>query len=163
MPWVDGNTHDQRLSAMPNPVGYIWEENHGSNGPPGWDPQLYWPWEDVRLFLTFIPARMRSVPDRAVILMYKPLNQPPPLVNPLGLRPVSLQRLMCWCCGPSRANACPIGERLVGCCSHCATVLSFPAVVPANPGEFSTTHGRTHLLDRSNQIQMDIATTAEVS
>ena len=70
MQWVDGNTHDQRLSAMPNPVGYIWEENHGPNGPPGWDPQLYWPWEDVRLLLTFIPAQMRSVPDRAVMLMW---------------------------------------------------------------------------------------------
>ena len=89
--WVDTNTNDRRLSEMPNPVGYMWDEIHPPQGPPGWDPIMFGPWEDGRLLLTFLPARMRSAPDRAVVIFYKTSNQPPPAVNPLGLRPLSLQ------------------------------------------------------------------------
>ena len=66
MPWVDSATHDQRLAGLPNPIAFIWDEVHPPQGPPGWDPVQYWAWEDVRLLLTFIPARMKSAPDRAV-------------------------------------------------------------------------------------------------
>ena len=45
--WVNTNTNDQRLSAMPNPICYMWEENHPPAGPPGWDPVLYWPWNAI--------------------------------------------------------------------------------------------------------------------
>ena len=162
MPWIDNATNNQRLAGMPNPEGYIWDEIHPPHGPPGWDPNLYWPWENVRLLLTLVPARMRSVPDRAVVLMYKPVDQPPPSVNPLGLRPPSLQCLMCWCCGPAKANACPIGERLVGTCSHCATVISFASIVPADPTVITTTHRNTALLDRANPRQMDVETLREI-
>ena len=110
MPFVGSNTHDQRLRAMPNPIAWVWDEVHPAGGPPNWDHQLYWPWENVRLLLTFVPSRMRSVPDRAVVLMYKPMHQQPPNVNPLGLRPHNLQRLMGYCCGAARANSCPVGE-----------------------------------------------------
>ena len=110
MPFVDSNTHDQRLRAMPDPIAWVWDEVHPAGGPPNWDHQLYWPWENVRLLLTFVPSRMRSVPDRAVVLMYKPMHQQPPNVNPLGLRPHNLQRLMGYCCGAARANSCPVGE-----------------------------------------------------
>lgn len=164
LPWVDSATHDQRLSAMPNPIGYIWDEIHPPHGPPGWDQQRYWPWEDVRLLLTFIPSRMRgSVPDRAVVLMYRPFNLPAPSANPLGLRPQNLQHLMSYCCGASQANACPVGERLVGTCSHCAAAICFTAVYPGNPGAFSTTHRGVRLLDRKNPQQMDTSIVAEVS
>ena len=74
MPFVDSNTHDQRLRAMPNPIAWVWDEVHPAGGPPNWDHQLYWPWENVRLLLTFVPSRMRSGPDRAVVLMYKPMH-----------------------------------------------------------------------------------------
>ena len=110
MPFVDSDTHDQRLRAMPNPIAWIWDEIHPAGGPPNWDHQLYWPWENVRLLLTFVPSRMRSCPDRAVVLMYKPMNTPLPNVNPLGLRPASLQRLMRYCCGSARPSSCPVGE-----------------------------------------------------
>ena len=56
MQWVDSAVNDQRLSQAPNPTGYIWDEVHPPNGPPGWDPQRYWQWEDARLLLTFIPS-----------------------------------------------------------------------------------------------------------
>ena len=141
----------------------MWDEVHPPHGPPGWNPIQYWPWVNGRLLLTFLPARMRTAPDRAVVIFYIPDNQPPPAVNPLGLRPPSLQRLLCWCCGPSKPTACPVGERLVGCCSHCAASLSFAAVVPADPAAFLTTHRGMRLLDRRNPIQQDIATTTEVS
>ena len=163
MAWVDSATNDQRLSGMPNPVGYVWNENHPPQGPPGWDPILYWPWEYVRFLLTFLPARMCISCDRAVIIMYRTCDQPPPQANPLGLRPASLQRLMGWCCGPSRADTCPIGERLVGCCTHCATSLWFSAVIPMDPTAFTTTHHGTHLMDRRNHLQMDVETASEVS
>ena len=67
---------------------------------------------------------MPSVPDKAVVLMYKPMHLPPPNANPLGLRPVSLQRLMSYCCGSAQANSCSVGERLVGACSHCVVALT---------------------------------------
>ena len=45
MQWVDSATHDQRLAALPNPIAYIWDETHPPQGPRGWDPVQYWPWE----------------------------------------------------------------------------------------------------------------------
>lgn len=164
MPWVSSAVNDQRLSAPPNPIGYIWDEVYPPHGPPGWDPQRYWPWENARLLLTFIPSRMRSVADRAVVLMYRPFNLPAPAANPLGLRPQNLQHLLSYCCGSSQqAHACPVGERQVGACSHCAAALCFTAVYPANPAAFTTTHRGVRLVDRKNPAQMDAATLAEVS
>ena len=163
MPFVDSDTHDQRLLGMPNPVGYMWDEVHPPAGPPNWDPNLYWPWENVRLLLTYVPSRMRNVPDRAVVLMYRPVHLPPPIANPLGLRPLNLQRLMGYCCGSAAHNACPVGERLVGACSHCATALSLSSVIPANPAAFISTHRGVRLLDRKNINQMDTATLTEVT
>ena len=163
MPWVDSATHDQHLAGIPNPIGFMWEENHPANGPPGWNPQLYWPWVNHRMLLTFIPSRMRTVPERAVVLMYVPVNQPQPIANPLGLRPASLYGLLSYCCGSAHPHSCPIGEGLVRACGHCTTVLSLAAVLPANPQQFSTTHRGTRLLDRRNPIAMDISTAAEVS
>ena len=159
MPWVSSAVNDQRLSAPPNPIGYMWDEVHPPNGPPGWDPQRYWQWENARLLLTFIPSRFKSGPERAVVLMYRPLNIPAPAANPLGLRPQNLS----YCCGAAHANACPVGERLVGACSHCAAALCFTAVYPGNPAAFTTTHRGVRLVDRKNPDQMDTATLAEVS
>ena len=163
MQWVDSATHDQRLTALPNPIAYIWDENHPPQGPPGWDPVQYWPWEDIRLLLTFIPSRMKSGPDRAVVLMYKPFPLSPPMANPLGFRPRNMQYLMSYCCGGAQPTSCPVGERLVGCCSHCTTVLCLSMVLPANPGVITTTHKGVRLLDRKNPQQMDEETLAEVS
>ena len=155
MPWVDSDTNDQRLRGMPNPSAIMWDEIHGAGGPPGWNAQLYWPWEDVRMLLTTVPSRMRSVPDRAVVLMYKPIHLPPPNFNPLGLRPRSLQRLMSYCCGTAQQNSCPVGERLVGACSHCVVALTLSAVYPGQPNLFSSTHRGVRLVDRKNLQPMD--------
>ena len=164
MPWVGNATHDQRLAALPNPIAYIWDEIHPPQGPRGWDPVQYWPWEDVRLLLTFIPSRMKgNVPDRAVVLMFKPFNLSPPLANPLGLRPRNLHYLMSYCCGAAQQTSCPVGERLVGCCSHCTTALCLSTVLPANPGVITTTHKGARLLDRKNPQQQDEETLTEVS
>ena len=103
MAWVNSAVNDQRLSAPPSPVGYMWDEVHPPQGPPGWDPQQYWPWVDARLLLTLIPSRMRNLHDRAVVLMYIPVNLPAPAANPLGLRPQNLLRLLSYCCGSAQA------------------------------------------------------------
>ena len=164
MPWVDSATHDQRLAGLPNPIAFIWDEVHPPQGPPGWDPVQYWAWEDVRLLLTFIPARMKSAPDRAVVLMYKPFHLcPPPMANPLGLRPRHLQYLLSYCCGGAQPTSCPVGERLVGCCSHCTTAIYLATVHPAFPALLSTSHRGVRLLDRKNPQQLDQATLTEVS
>ena len=47
--------------------------------------------------------------------------------------------------------------------SSLGTALSFTTVVPMDPTTFSTTHKVVHLLDRKNQLQMDICTVSEVS
>ena len=172
MPWVDSDTNDARLAAIPNPTGFIWDEIHPVQGPPGWDAAKYWPWENVRLLLTFIPSRMRSVPDRAVVIMFKPQYLPPlhplqplgpPVANPLMVRSANVQCIFSYCCGSARASSCPIGERLVGACCHCATAICLASVYPNNQAAFSTTHKRVRLLDRKNQPQMDSATVAEMS
>ena len=164
LPWVDSATHDQRLAGLPNPIAFIWDEVHPPQGPPGWDPIQYWAWENVRLLLTFIPARMKSAPDRPVVLMYKPFPAcPPPMANPLGLRPRNLQYLLSYCCGGAQPNSCPVGERLIGCCSHCTTAIYLSTVHPAFPALLSTSHRGVRLLDRKNPQQLDLATLTEVS
>ena len=89
--------------------------------------------------------------------------QKSPAVNPMGLRSLSLQRLMCWCCGPSKPKDCPKCEYLVGCCSYCATVIAMATDIPADPTAFMPTHYGVCLLYRSNPFQMDTTTAAEVS
>ena len=64
--FVDLNTKDEAMQQLPTVIGYIWDETHGQAGPMGWNPQLYWPWEDVRMLLTFLPARMKADKMRAV-------------------------------------------------------------------------------------------------
>ena len=162
MPWVDSATNNQRLRAMPNPQAWVWDEIH-PNGPPGWNQNLYWPWEDVRLLLTFIPSRMRTTPPRAVVLKYRPVHLPHPVANPLGLRPVNLQRVFSYACGNAQANSCAIGERLVGACGHCTVALTLAGVYPGNQGLFCTTHRDVHLLDRKNNPNMDATTLTEMS
>ena len=51
VPFVNLLTTDLLLSQLPNVNAYVWDEVYGPLGPPGWNPVLYWPWEDVRLIL----------------------------------------------------------------------------------------------------------------
>ena len=88
---------------------------------------------------------------------------PPPMANPLGLRPRNLQYLLSYCCGGAQPNSCPVGERLVGCCSHCTTAIYLSTVHPAFPALLSTSHRGVRLLDRKNPQQLDQATLTEVS
>ena len=85
--FVNLNTQDQDMQLLPTLVGCVWDETYGDNGPPGWDPNLYWPWEDVRLLLIFIPAHMKADIMRAVVLMYKPVTMNLPVSN--NIIPVS--------------------------------------------------------------------------
>ena len=151
--FVNLNTQDQDMQLLPTLVGYVWDETYGDNGPPGWDPNLYWPWEDVRLLLIFIPAHMKADRMRAVVLMYKPVTMNLPVSNNMGFRSAQMSRLKSWCCGPSdRSDSCPPGERLAGACCHCSSALYIAGVLAYNPNVFSSTDRGCHLLDRaSNQ------------
>ena len=114
------------------------------------------------MLLSFIPARMRSVPDRAVVIMFNPVNHQQLLPNPMGFRPPNLHGLLSWCCGPSRADSCPLGERLACPCSHCATVLHLGLFLAGNPAFFETTHREVQLLDRGAPVPRNLETAFEV-
>ena len=72
------------MLLLPNHQAYIWDEIHGPQGPPGWDREMFGIWEDVRLLLTFVPARMKSDQMRSVVIMYRPVNGPTSIYNNLG-------------------------------------------------------------------------------
>ena len=148
--FVNLNTYDQDMKQLPAVIGYVWDEFHGINGPPGWDPNVYWPWEDVRILLMFIPAHMKADKTRAVVLMYKPLTMNLPTHNNMGFRSAQLSRLKSWCCGPSdKSDSCPPGERLAGACCHSSSALYIAGVLAHNPHLFSSKHRGCHLIDRA--------------
>ena len=160
MPFVDIATHNARLALAPNPDAWVWDENHGPGGPPGWDANLYWPWVDCKMLLSFVSPRMRNSAERAVVLMYQ---DNPPLVNPMGYRPANLHGILSYCCGPCKSTGCPVGERLAGICSHAATVMYAGCVLPHHPAMFQTTHRNVQLIDRRNPFMMDVEILSEVS
>ena len=83
----------------------------------------------------------------------------PPIVNPLGFRPVILRRIFSYLCGTAHANSCPV----VGACSHCVTALTLAPVYPGHPDELCLTHRGVRLVNRKNPQQMEVATVSEVS
>ena len=108
--FVNLNTRDQDMQLLPTVRGYVWDEIHGPNGPPGWDANVYWAWEDVRMLLMFIPAHMKADKMRAVVLMYRPVHMKVSRQNNMGFRAAHMRRLKGWCCGPSdRSDSCAIG------------------------------------------------------
>ncbi len=124
---------------------------------------MFWPWEDCRMLLTFMPARMKSEVLHPVLLMYHPVTAPLPRVNNMGFRPLPLTRLKCWYCGPARTQAsCPIGERLVGCCPHVSASLFCAAVLPNNINVFKTTYRGCHVIDRKSTQGIDRKTYNEI-
>ena len=147
--FVDLATQDQDMQQLPTIEGYIWDEVHGPNGPPGWDPQLFGPWENVRIILLFIPAHMKADKMRSVVLMYKPVGVNL-IYNNMGFRSPQMARLKYWCCGPSdRSDSCAPGERLAGACCHCSSALYISGVLSHNPNAYSSKYRRCHLFDRA--------------
>lgn len=161
-PYINVQVRDQQLRQLPHVEAYVWEEVHGAGGPPGWNNAAFWPWEDVQFLLTFIPARMKADKKRSVVFMYKPQRMPLPVTNNMGFRTPNMSRLKCWICGPAAGDACPLGERLAGCCSHCSTAVYLAAVLPNNPNLFVSHHRSCQLLDRANPQRLDEDLVAEV-
>ena len=104
-PYVNLQVSDQLLEQLPHVDAYIWDEHYGHQGPPGWNSAAYWPWEDVRFLLAFIPPRMKQGKLRAVVLMFRPSNMPLPVTNNMGFRTPDMSRLKCWICGPAAVIA----------------------------------------------------------
>ena len=64
-------------------------------------------------------------------------------------RDPGLRGLKGWICGPCTGNnLCPVGERLVGCCSHVATAVYIACGVAFDPGWHRSTHVPGNLLHR---------------
>ena len=139
------------MQLLPTVRGYVWDEIHGPNGPPGWDANVYWAWEDVRMLLMFIPAHMKADKMRAVVLMYRPVHMKVSRQNNMGFRAAHMRRLKGWCCGPSdRSDSCAIGERLAGACCHSSSAVYLAGVLSHHPHLFSSSHRTCHHIDRAN-------------
>ena len=114
---------------------------------------------------------LSSLPRKSFALPMPHLHEPSPCARHCfaHAQAIALRMrapLLCACAGHYTAhvhNSCPVGERLVGACSHCVTALTLASVYPGHPNEFCSTHRGVQLVDRKNPQQMDIATVSEVS
>ena len=106
----------------------FWGETHPPQGPRGWDPVQYWPWEDVRLLLTFIPSRMKSGPDRAT----PPSSAYGKSIGFATKKPAILDVLLLW---RSSANFLPCWRATGGVLlslHHCSLAINGPSCQPRN-------------------------------
>ena len=97
--------------------------------------------------------------------MFTPLQLPETNINYLDL-PINhaptLKRILCYNCGPCNATGCPIGSRLVGICSHVATVLKIGCQIAFNPNIFNSTHRPINILSRSQSDNLNVLLASEV-
>ena len=88
--------------------------------------------------------------------MYVPEGQPV-VHNWMGYRQVEAARIKAVCCGPSRANNCPVGARTVAPCAHGGAVLYAGCVLANNPQLFRTTHKRVNMVDPGSGLPLQYA------
>jgi hypothetical protein len=117
--------------------------------PPGWNAQLYGPWEPVSvLTVPGIPSRYKSgtVHDHISIIAYVPVNRV--LVNPaVGFLSPPLQRIKMMLCGPRKDGMCKLGARLSPPCVHNHTGIFLAGVLANNPGAHRSTFKCLHTVD----------------
>ena len=93
LPFISHAVSKQQMMQLPNIEGFAWDEIHPAQGPPGWNEQLFWRWENVRLLLVFVPAKMKSDTLRSVIIMYRPVGGPTSINNNFGFQSPILARI----------------------------------------------------------------------
>ena len=117
--------------------------------PPGWNAQLYGPWEPVSvLAVPGIPSRYKSgtVHDHISVIAYVPANRV--LVNPaVGFLSPPLQRIKMVLCGPRKNGMCKLGARLSPPCVHNHTGVFLAGVLANNPGAHRSTFKCLHTVD----------------
>ena len=124
---------------------YIFEQQ---NPPRNYDPVRFGPWECCQVLLVpEIPSKNRGSREYKVVVLYVPTSQPVVHPNWMGYRQPAATRIKAVCCGPSRANCCPVGARTVAPCSHGAATLFAGCCLSWNPQLFSTTHSTMNLMD----------------
>ena len=62
----------------------------------------------------------------------------------MGYRDPAVRRILMVCCGPSAANACPVGARTICPCSHSVFCLMVGCVAPTHPAAWHSTHGSSN-------------------
>ena len=65
----------------------------------------------------------------------------------MGYRQASTARIKAVCCGPSRANACPVGARTVAPCAHGTSILFAGCCLSNNQNLFKSTHRAVNIVD----------------
>ena len=122
------------------------------NPPTNYDVQRFGPWEPVNVLLVpEIPSKHKGAQEYKVVIMYVPTSQPL-LHNWMGYRQPSTARIKAVCCGPSKANCCPIGARTVAPCAHSASCLLAGCIISADPTKYNSTHKEVNLMDPGTRL-----------
>ena len=102
-----------------------------------------------------INRRNKGDKEYKVALMYVPTSSPQAVHNWMGYRFPNQQRIKAICCGPSKANGCPVGSRTVSPCAHGAFALFAGSCMAFNPLLFKTTHKSGNYLDPGFGLPID--------
>ena len=117
--------------------------------PDNWSDEDYGIWFARRLLLIEIPS-LHKADKHLVVLAYVPDDPawndgvPHDFPNRLGFTQEGLRNLVGYAC---LRDECPIGLRLLGCCSHVATAVMLLGVFQHDPETFSTKHKHLNYLE----------------
>ena len=144
IPWLDFHALSSTLPQSKKV--FIYDQ---IDRPNNWSDVDYGVWFARRLLLIELPS-LHKADQHLVILSYVPDDPvwndrvPQDLPNRLGFIQEGLKNLVGYAC---LRDSCPIGLRLLGCCSHVATAVMLLGVFSHNPDAFSSTHKQINYLD----------------
>ena len=129
---------------------YIFRQD---NPPVNYDVVRFGPWEPCNVLLVpELPSKHTARRKYKVVIMYVPTSLPLRNNSWMGYRQASTARIKAICCGPSRANYCPVGARTVSPCSHSTTCLFIGCCLAVNPQLFRTTHTPLNMVDPGSSL-----------
>ena len=121
--------------------------------PQNWKPELFGEWYARRIVLAEIPS-LHSGKTHKVVISYLPQSWPLPKnhVNRFGFHHEPLNRIVGWgCVGPW----CRVGSRVLGCCSHVATLAVYLGIYAYQPLLFKTTHAEINYFHVRNATSLN--------
>ena len=102
-----------------------------------------------------INSKHKGDKEYKVCIMYVPTSTPNVQHNWMGFRQPEAQRIKAICCGPSKANSCPVGSRTVSPCEHGGYALFAGCCMAYQPQLFKTTHRNVNMLDAGSGLPID--------
>ena len=144
IPWLDFHALSSTLPQ--DKKVFIYDQ---INRPNNWSDADYGVWFARRLLLIELPS-LHKADQHLVVLSYVPDDPvwnervPQDLPNRLGFIQEGLKNLVGYAC---LRDTCPIGLRLLGCCSHVATAVMLLGVFSHDPDAFCSKHKLINYLD----------------